>query len=315
MNTRRLGMEHLERREVLSGNVVARVVNGEIRVTGDSKNNFIQVTELPGTDGTAKTFRLNGLPFDGNFNPDGTPKPGNSPTTINGSTEAVTLVSSLDSILTSLGDGNDVILLGSGGGVGGTLSKLSIDTGNGHDYAQVLNYNIYGTTAPVRLAAGSPSDNFIDDVRFVNSKVSAQALNILTGGGNDSVLMISASIGGALTVNGSSGNETVKIESFTLTGRTSLLLGEGTNAVTIKNASLKSVVVTGGASRDTVSAQFMEADNFTFTMNGGDDLLDYVQELQIFGTSSVNGGTGTDRFHRGNRVDPGSLNVTGVEQF
>ncbi len=81
---RRLTLESLEARQVMAGNVTATVTAGELIIQGDNVANSIQVYDIPSSDGTSRTFRIIGRPFNGNFAPNGNPIASGAATTING---------------------------------------------------------------------------------------------------------------------------------------------------------------------------------------------------------------------------------------
>src|SRR4051812_27996763 len=61
---RKLGLEKLEERRVLAGNVSASIVNGNLVVIGDDAPKALEITYLSGTAEVRVVGTLNPAPFD-----------------------------------------------------------------------------------------------------------------------------------------------------------------------------------------------------------------------------------------------------------
>jgi len=272
MRERRLGIESLESRQMLAGNVSAAVVGGELRLTGDGAANWVQVTELPGADGTGRTFRVQGKPFDGNFNAAGVPLAGAAPTTINGGTAAVVRFAANDKVRMVLGGGNDALFFGTATSDSSTLGFV-VNTGAGRDYVKVQRMAMNAVAAPISINTGVDSqlDNEVVQLIQVSSQ---KGMTILTGGGNDRLLL-----------NQMSCQETTNIN-----------LGAGADTINGTSLNVNFLTVNAGTSnhRDVINVGFLVANSLSVTLGGGNDLINLTGPLGVSGNATINGGAGTD---------------------
>lgn len=101
----RLGLEHLEGRQLMAGNVVAYVDQGDLVVSGDSNHNGVQLRQV-----NANTFAVGGFTH------------GGVPTTVNGKSGWVTFSGITDDVLLNGGSGNDYLYV-----AGTPTSRLNVN--------------------------------------------------------------------------------------------------------------------------------------------------------------------------------------------
>lgn len=289
MKKRRLGFEPLENRKLLAGNVLATVINGELKVTGDNTSNSIALTSLLAADGTQRAIRIIGRTADG------------AATLINGKSLPVDLVVPGAKVTIDARGGNDLISLN-----GLKTSGLTINTGGGKDSVRVTNGEDFSLNPVIIRTAGANSsiaDLELEDESVVISNFKARrSLTISTGGGNDRVT----------------------ISKFAVTnGTTSINTGAGRDIVRISDSDFDRFTLETGAStpsqsnladdRDEVYLTAVRGNSATLAFGGGNDLLVLARNseglgIEVAGQVSVNGGVGSDEIR-------GQANVTFVGSF
>src|ERR1043165_5644908 len=137
---RRLGMERLESRVVLDGNVHAFVSGGNLHITGDSSDNDIVITQTG-----ANTFQIDS---------------GTSATTINGGAGPVTLTAKHNAIL-NMGAGNDTVHFDGTSGAINVHGRLTANMGAGDDQLLMEDAHFRGMT--IDMGSGDDTLNFGSD--------------------------------------------------------------------------------------------------------------------------------------------------------
>jgi hypothetical protein len=129
---RHLQYEFLQRRAMLTGNVLVSVVDGDLRVTGDDQNNVLGFQQLSPSDPRAVR---GGVSF--KISPD-------KATSINRNEAGVGIVVAgvTRDINVDMGDGLDDIVVR--GANGGQIRNLSIDTGGGPDAVSITSFSLSG---------------------------------------------------------------------------------------------------------------------------------------------------------------------------
>lgn len=171
-------VEYLEDRTLLTGNVTAAVMGGNLKIVGDNSANQISIQSTAGglqitsLDGTTK---ING---------------GNGPVTLSGVTGNASI---------SMGRGDDVLKIG-GGAVTTTFAhNVSIDVGDGNDTLNIATTSIGGNLS---IAGGNGSDTFTIGSADEATVVSIGGnLCIVGGQGHDNTIAVfNADITGSASV-------------------------------------------------------------------------------------------------------------------
>jgi len=154
-----LGLETLEDRLALSGNVIVSLSSGTLRIVGDNLSNGVMITQAPGVYG----YTITGISSD----PTGT---AGDTTTVNG-LPAVTVYGVRENFDIRLRGGNDFLWLNGGTpGVGTRVvvpDILAVDAGDGNDRVQLSNTVVSSQTA---INLGNGNDMFVArDSLFVNN--------------------------------------------------------------------------------------------------------------------------------------------------
>jgi large repetitive protein len=184
-----LAIERLEERTLLTGNVVAHVVAGNLFISGDNKNNEIA---LQSTTGGA--LQLSSL--------DGT-------TTINGGSGPFTTSSVTGGVVITFGSGNDVLQVGGSSTVTSLPHGLLIILGNGSDQVQIENTSIGGS---VTILGGNGGDTIAVGSPSTTSDVSiGGSLGIFGGNGADTIAVFDADIAYNLIMTDGNGDDHLQV--------------------------------------------------------------------------------------------------------
>lgn len=311
---RELRFEPLEHRRVMAGNVLANVVNGELVIRGDSAANSIELASVLGADGSGRTFRITGKPFEGQFAANGDPIASGRATRINGQTQPVELFVPFLKVTIDTKGGNDAVIM-KGPGVlphpRFQTSGLTIDTGTGRDYVGLLNGQD-NSLNPVVIRTASADPNAADleldnDTVNIVGFTARRSMQLATGGGDDRVL----------------------IDSFAVTNGTTIInTGAGADTVRITRADFDRLNLETGASnaartnlqddRDEVYFAAVRGNSATLSLGGGNDLVTMGRinnlGIEVAGRVTVNGGTGSDELRgTANAIFVGSFVGISVE--
>jgi large repetitive protein len=193
-------VEFLEQRTLLTGNVLAAIVQGNLLVVGDSKANQIGIQSTSGGG-----LQISSL--------DGTTK-------INGSTNPFTTNGLKGNVYIFLGLGNDVLQIG-GSGVAQTPSpavvpitttipqNLLVVTGNGNDTVNIENTAIGGSAA---IIGGIGTDVFTVGSPPTGVAVTVGGnLQIDGGYGNSTLAVFDANVTNNLTLIGNGNNDHIQV--------------------------------------------------------------------------------------------------------
>lgn len=298
--SRRLAMESLETRQMMTGNVLVSVSGGNLVVSGDSGGNELRIIQslqngapiagrffITGQNGTTINGQTVGQFFqnvtgDLQINLDG----GNDRLTLGDGVSNSRFIVPRD-LQVDMGDGNDVVRLdrvsvrddarlvtGAGsdgvfvkGAIGGLAgvdngqNDLTIDTGDRAD-------NIFLENVFVRhnLSVNTGNDDFTDviDMHFMNI---GNDTDVRTGAGGDIVRVSDVGFNDDLTIDTGSGNDSVSIDRCQV-DELFLSLGTDSDALTLRNTFGRRASLNGGLGSDTLSqsgnsfSQFFGASSF-----------------------------------------------------
>jgi hypothetical protein len=263
-----LGVEGLEQRTVLAGNIVAAVGGGHLRLFGDAADNQIEVTRT-GTSSVVITS------LDGS-------------TTINGQTGPVTLNNVSRGIIASLGDGDDVLELSGSSTASFQLNGHStINTGNGDDVVRFTNVSMLGNLS---LSTGAGADQvFADADDAVASSVGLQVRGtavIHTGTENDVVSLQNSSFSQNLILDASGGDDIVDIEDSTFGRLVNLFGGAGNDRLTnVGNTFTRSPYITSFETRGSTAGPTVSNDTATVAEGGSVIINVLANDVAAAGTT------------------------------
>lgn len=260
--TRPLGLERLQDRDLLAGNVSAFMDRGTLIVTGDIGDNELRITQV-----APNWVQLTSM---------------SSPTTINNNQSTATFKVTKGMIF-NMGGGNDVLQFD-----GITMKQkndLVVDMGVGDDNLQFNNMNVLR----IRSILGEGHDS----ATVTNSKVQ-RSLNIFGAGGDDQITLANSKFGEKSVMDGNGGANFInqsnvkfgrKLQSLNLTFGTrppltpAQILTAGTDAET--------------ATEGQVNAEFNVIENDIPTTGATLDLSSLtITDGPDFGTASFNTTTG-----------------------
>ena len=298
--SRRLAMESLETRQMMTGNVLVSVSAGNLVVSGDSGGNELRIIQS----------LQNGAPIAGRFfitGQNGTTINGQSVgqffqnvsgdlrINLNGGNDRLTLGDGVSNsrfiaprdLQVDMGDGNDVVRLdrvsvrddarlvtgagsdsvfvkGTIGGLAGVdfgQNDLTIDTGDRAD-----NISLENVFVRHNLNVNTGSDDFTDfvDMHFMNI---GNDTDVRTGGGGDIVRISDVGFNDDLTIDTGAGNDSVSIDRCQV-DELFLSLGTDSDALTLRNTVGRRASLNGGLGSDTLSqsgnsfSQFFGASGF-----------------------------------------------------
>lgn len=295
----RLGVEALDKRLALAGNVVASLSGTTLTITGDDLDNHVTVfrsatgIQVGGQSGTNITLKAN------------------TPGAVSQSF-AVADVSKLSIRIYGKGGADKVSLFALDSNPL-TIKSLTVDLGAGADNLSITQTRLMQTgTNAITLGTASQTDN--DQVEINGLQVHGN-LSVALGGGSDYFESnFGFNVGGKFSLDTSSGDDTAYVDAGTygsldvrlgegndnvrlgynttasnymrVIGAASVDGGNGTNGVSFLYMDFDSTVsVKGGTGRDVVTFEstFTAAGKLTANLGSGDDLV------QIDGNGSVSG--------------------------
>lgn len=235
--------EALEARTLLSGDVTAALVRGNLVLTGDVEDNSIVVNQVAGTASYTITS-------------------GDGTTTVNGGLDIVTIDDVTRGVRMKMLAGNDQVLFDTAVvtgavnidmGVGDdtltldaiTATSLAVTMGAGNDTFTGLALTVTGAT---KVNLGSGDDTATLGGVFVKTSVTG-------GAGLDTVTFNQADITGNASVSNSSGGSVVTFADSSITGKASVTSGSGVDTATFTNTTvLRTVTVSSASGGSTFTA-------------------------------------------------------------
>ncbi len=225
--TRQLGMESLENRNLMAGNVTVRVTDGNMTMTGDNAANAVTLTQV----GTNR-YRIQG----------------SAGTTIN--RQAGVTVTFTKDVGINLRGGNDRLIIGKSGGLLTRFkANLSINMAAGRDFLTL--FRVVAKDGVTSM--GSESQNERDIVNVRRTKFTGAAI-LRTGGGDDRISLLQSQALRTLRAETGSGNDEAIISNSTA-GNVFLRCGAGDDTAFFSGR-LKlngDVFADGGAGTDTAN--------------------------------------------------------------
>lgn len=242
-----LGVESLEGRRVLAGNVAAQLVGSTLLLTGDSLGNAVVVASVPGgrmavlSDGSTK---------------------------INGSADPFVTSRPVVSIIANLDGGDDGISFSnSAEGVAAQLAVLGIvpppfDVAGLQNEINLVANGVTRFVLPGNLVVTTASGT--DLVSLIGSVGGSVAVNLgsaPTGEGNGNAFFVggleldyASRIGGALSVVGGGQQDFASLAGTEVAGGVAVALGGGDNELDLYESSIGSLAYTGGSGIDYIDA-------------------------------------------------------------
>lgn len=287
-----LGLERLESKNMLAGDVVVSLVGGNLLIHGDDAANQIAVTAgeaegslvIRGLDGTTVRLRR---------------ADGPAPAT------GLVVEGVRGQVSIAMGAGDDVVAIHGAQ----FLRGLSIATGAGADVVRI----------GVPPETPAPESELADAAGEVDSEIDADvtvrgALLVRTGSENDRVRIADVAVGGVLGVATDGGDDTVLLgadpadeseadgepteEAATLRVRlgVGVSLGDGVDSAVLRDVASRGLVgVDGGAGADEISARGLKALGLGIR-GGGGDAADSVNLANVDARhAAVGAGAGADR--------------------
>jgi hypothetical protein len=274
-NRRRLSLEHLETRQVLSGLVSARIEGGVLLLEGDAGSNGISILRgaQPGqvvVAGQQSTIGPEGM------------------TRVNGSTAPVTLNGFTAGILAQMGEGDDFIemtdltvhghvVLSLGGGDDGVVMYGDVNISFNRAYPQQNGYQLGAArvTGNFIFRGGSGDDGLSMYVGDPTSAIDGN-LNYYGDAGNDSVWIAGSNFAfgeGAIPADGGKPDG-----GFDVNGNVALNLGEGRDTINANRLRARhNVYVTDEPTAQSATINFdafaIGNDLFIITSTGADSVF------------------------------------------
>src|SRR4051812_44657819 len=217
--------ESLESRQMLAGDVTAKIVNGDLIIKGDRNDNQIAITQ----SGTTITVTGTG-------------------TTVNSDPSAV-LTGFTGSIELKMRRGNDAVTL-----TAVTATGLDASLGKGNDTLNIANCTVNGDT---ELEGEKGNDTIIVDTPTdgegaISSRFNG-LLEIDLGKGNDSLKLVNARVTDDTDIEGSRGTDAVTITGSTMT-TLDTDLGRGDDSLVISTTTVSvETDLNGGKGTNTFS--------------------------------------------------------------
>jgi hypothetical protein len=282
---RRLSMESLESRQLMTGDLIAHVDStGTLNITERSGHvgepSYVTISEQPngsirvdGRNSSGGNSPINGFPYldfrfanlnaklgGGNDHVYFQPGVKLTDVTLNlggpgSDTDTVDIngLSTYGNLTIDTGAGVDSIYVQNstiGDGLG--VDNLTINAGTGIDYIQVGNTTNYQTINGSLYINGGTAANEADTDRiFVDLTNVRDFLTVDSGGGNDTVNLLASTAGKDISVMAGDGSDTVTLRDCTAHDHLYMLLGNGDDVLDLENARATSLYANGGAGKDT----------------------------------------------------------------
>jgi len=256
---RRFGMEVLETKAMMAGDVAVSFSGGELNIQGDVFDNSLEVVQAANGNLTVRgLLDANGIA-----------------TTINGRAAVSFPAAVVSKSQISLADGNDSVSIRNVS-IG---SDLKIDSGAGNDRVTTSGLRVgvvVGSSAEILTGVGNDivtisntsvtgdlvadTGEGADTVTVNNGSLIGKTAKAITGAGNDVVRFVNSTVNGTLEAQTDVGNDTVTITGVTV--RESMLVdtGEGADRITIRDSSATAdISAVAGSGNDTVIVERVDS--------------------------------------------------------
>ncbi len=304
--SRRFGVESLEGRELMAGNVDVTLSNGNLLLTGDNLGNGVQIRQI-----SANKLAVVGI------------KQAGANTLINGA--GFQVFSGVTGAVTfNMNGGNDQVDVSDGQGFFASqpglpatfqpvdfASNVTVNLGDGNDLLAMEDADVFGA-----LKIDGGFDNGVDTIRLdgVDTKGKTGSLEIDTRGGADVVDIEFADLG-SVDIDSGNENDFVKIFFADISGDLTIRTQAGDDLVQLFDINiLDDLLIDAGNNNDVVAAvEVAVSDEIDILMGFGDDTL---QLFQLTGADSeLDGGPGTDRLEDAGENVFGFLDIDSFEQI
>lgn len=271
---------------MLAGDVTVAVVEGGLRIGGDSQANEIAVTALG--SGQYEVAGQNGTTINGQAGPITVTgvssyikvhlRGGDDVATIAGDGSQLAKKVSVES-----GAGNDVITLD---GIG--AKELKVETGAGTDTVNIIDLDV--VEAEIETGADDDVVSLGDPASGTDTLIKAKKLEIETGGGNDAIRLQDAVLQAIVCeLETGRGDDSVLLSGIQVEGTLKVETGAGTDQVDANDAALDRLLVELGSGDNDRASLTNTTGNFA-KLDGGSGAGDsLVQTASTFTITKVKG--------------------------
>lgn len=305
---RRFGIESLEDRQLMAGNVDVTLSNGNLLLTGDNLGNGVQIRQI-----SANKLAVVGI------------KQAGANTSINGSGFQV-FSGVTGSVTFNMNGGNDQVDVINGQGFFATQPGLpstfqpvdfarnvTMNMGDGSDLVHLEDADVNGG---LRIDGGF--DNGADTIRLEGISTigfKSSALEIDTRGGADVIDIEFADLDGSVSIDSGLENDQVKLLFAEVGGDLTIRTQAGEDLVQLFDvAVLDDLLIDAGNNDDVVAlVEVTVTDEADVFMGFGDDVLQLFE--LIAANAKLDGGPGTDRLEDAGGNVFGFLDVDNFEQI
>lgn len=284
--SRKLGLEQFESRQLMAGNVSVNVdLGGDLHITGDDLGNGVQIAQARTSLGTA----IRGTYFITGENAAG------AATTINGQASVI-IRNVTDDVLIDLRGGADLLTTPSGAGRHFFADDVTINLGEGNNTVILRNISTFDDVA---INGGSSNDQiFIEGGIIGNSVFNPDAdftantfggfdgvslrntlvrddVTVDTGLGDfaDSVSLLTGNVGDDVTIFTHDGRDTVIVDHITINDNLVVDTGNGDDRLTMRDSDVDELFAFMGSDNDTVELTNVSGRRGTLAGGTGVDSL------------------------------------------
>ena len=232
-SVRKLGLENLERRELMAGDVGVYVSGGSLYVNGDNASNGLNITQVaPGTFDVAGAYT------------------GGGATRVNGYYSPLRFYGVTDDVKITMNGGHDSVTLGGSSEATRDVlpDDLVVNMGDGDDYfrAQYLSNRDYNDRMTVNTGWGN-------DQVSMYKVVCRDWMSIDTAQNWDTVDLTNVTVGTKLSMYGGAGNDTMRIN-LSVVDQIYADMGTEDDTVSVRNSVIRTgSSIHGGAGYDTLN--------------------------------------------------------------
>lgn len=266
----RLGVESLEDRRLLAGNITATFIGGNLVLRGDAADNAVLITQT-----AANKVSITGKSDSG------------TATTINGLAGPVVFTGALNSIDADLGGGNDQFLVGNSSSDANKLND-EILTGRAGSFS-----GLASARTVVKYGISIRGGDGVDSVAII-ADVGGDVYADL-GTNNDGIGIQGSVVRGAVVVDGGEGElSNFLIRNTTASNQIVINGGAGVSRVVVGASTASGLAINTRGSNDSIEVSSSNiTNNIVLNTSGGNDSL-VVNGTVIGGALRVNSGVGDD---------------------